>query len=51
VKAIVVEKAGSPDLLQIKEISCPAPRDGWVRIRVKAFGLNRSDSTKEARHA
>ncbi len=43
VKAIVVEKAGSPDVLQIKEIPRPSPLDGWVQMRVKAFGLNRSE--------
>jgi len=43
VKAIVIEKPGNPDVLQIKEIPRPSPCDGWVRIRVKAFGLNRSE--------
>ncbi len=42
-KAIVVERPGNPDVLQIKAIPRPSPRDGWVQIRVKAFGLNRSE--------
>ncbi len=42
-KAIVIEKPGNPDVLQIKEIPRPSPLDGWVQIRVKAFGLNRSE--------
>ena len=42
-KAIVVEQAGRPDVLQIKEIPRPQPQPGWVVIAVKAFGLNRSE--------
>src|SRR6266550_9620324 len=42
-KAIVVEQAGPPDVLQIRTLPRPEPRPGWVLIRVKAFGLNRSE--------
>jgi NADPH:quinone reductase len=42
-KAIVVESPGSPEVLQIKEWPCPEPKPGWVLIKVKAFGLNRSE--------
>ena len=42
-KAIVVERAGGPEMLQIREIPRPEPESGWVLIRVKAFGLNRSE--------
>ena len=30
-------------MLRIEEIPCPQPTAGWVLIRVKAFGLNRSE--------
>ena len=30
-------------MLQIEDIPIPAARPGWVRIRVRAFGLNRSE--------
>jgi len=30
-------------VLQLEEIPLPQPRPGWVRIRVRAFGLNRSE--------
>ena len=30
-------------MLQIEEVPVPAARRGWVRIRVRAFGLNRSE--------
>ena len=42
-KAIVVEHAGPPDVLQIQALPRPEPRPGWVLMRVKAFGLNRSE--------
>ena len=42
-KAIRVHHAGGPEVLQIEELPRPLPRPGWVLIRVKAFGLNRSE--------
>ena len=42
-RAVVLEAPGSPDALQIRELPIPAPRPGWVLIRVKAFVLNRSE--------
>jgi len=42
-KAIRVHQPGAPEVLQIEEIPIPAARQGWVRIRVRAFGLNRSE--------
>jgi NADPH:quinone reductase-like Zn-dependent oxidoreductase len=42
-KAAVVHEAGGPDVLRIEQRPVPVPRDGEVLIRVKAFGLNRSE--------
>jgi NADPH:quinone reductase-like Zn-dependent oxidoreductase len=42
-RAVVLEAPGSPQALQIRELPIPTPRPGWVLIRVKAFGLNRSE--------
>jgi len=42
-KAIVLESPGDPSALQLREIAKPSPRSGWVLIKVKAFGLNRSE--------
>lgn len=42
-RAVVLEAPGPPDALQIRELPIPEPRLGWVLIRVKAFGLNRSE--------
>lgn len=42
-KASVTIQAGNPDQIQTKEIPIPKVKAGWVLIRVKAFGLNRSE--------
>ena len=42
-KAVVIREPGPPDVLTIEELPVPKPAAGWVLIRVKAFGLNRSE--------
>ncbi|MFI5617916.1 zinc-binding alcohol dehydrogenase family protein [Streptomyces sp. NPDC051567] len=42
-RAIVLDAPGPPEALAVREVPVPAPSDGWVLIRVKAFGLNRSE--------
>jgi NADPH:quinone reductase-like Zn-dependent oxidoreductase len=42
-KAAVIHEPGGPEVLQIEDIAIPKPRSGDVLIRVKAFGLNRSE--------
>src|SRR5438128_2883495 len=42
-RAVVLDDAGPPDALRIRELPVPEPRSGWVLIRVKAFGINRSE--------
>src|SRR5256885_7348194 len=42
-KAIVVEQSGSPEVLHIRQIHRPEPDNGWVLVRIRAFGLNRSE--------
>lgn len=42
-QAAVVHAAGGPDVLAIEMRPVPQPAAGWVRIKVKAFGLNRSE--------
>jgi NADPH:quinone reductase-like Zn-dependent oxidoreductase len=42
-KAIVYTKYGPPDVLQLKEVAKPAPRDDEVLIKVQAVSVNRSD--------
>jgi NADPH:quinone reductase-like Zn-dependent oxidoreductase len=42
-KAVVNEKYGSPDVLQIKEVANPIPTDDEVLIKVHAVSVNGSD--------
>jgi NADPH:quinone reductase-like Zn-dependent oxidoreductase len=42
-RAIVLRSAGEPENLLIEERPVPKPRPGEVLIRVRAFGLNRSE--------
>ena len=42
-KAAVSLKAGKPEVIQIQEVAIPEVQMGWVLIKVKAFGLNRSE--------
>lgn len=41
--AVVLTEPGPVENLQLRELPMPEPRPGWVRIAVKAFGLNRSE--------
>ena len=42
-KAAVIREPGAPEVLVIEELPVPQPATGWILIRVKAFGLNRSE--------
>jgi NADPH:quinone reductase-like Zn-dependent oxidoreductase len=42
-KAAVIRKPGGPDVLKIESLPVPVPKAGEVLVRVKAFGLNRSE--------
>ena len=50
-RAIVVEQAGGPEVLQLREWPKPEPRPGWVLIQIKAFGLNRSEMFTRQGHS
>jgi len=42
-KAAVTTKPGSPEVIELREKSVPSAKKGWVLIKIKAFGLNRSE--------
>jgi NADPH:quinone reductase-like Zn-dependent oxidoreductase len=42
-KAAVIYTAGGPDVLKLEERPVPDVKPGWILIRVRAFGLNRSE--------
>lgn len=42
-RAVVLDAPGPPEALVLRERPVPDPPAGWVLIRVRAFGLNRSE--------
>jgi len=42
-KAWIIRESGGPDHFSLEEIDHPEPRPGWALIRIRAFGLNRSE--------
>ena len=42
-KAAVTPKAGNPNIIEIQERPKPDVKQGWILIRIKAFGINRSE--------
>lgn len=42
-RAVVLEEPGPVDRLELKVLPVPEPGPGWVRIKVEAFGINRSE--------
>ncbi len=42
-KAVVIRQPGGPGVLTIENRPIPTSKPGWVLIRVRAFGVNRSE--------
>jgi NADPH:quinone reductase-like Zn-dependent oxidoreductase len=42
-KAVVVHEPGGPEVLHVEERPIPQAHPGWTLLRVRAFGLNRSE--------
>ena len=39
----VLREAGAPEAIQLERVPIPTPKPGQVLLRVKAFGINRSE--------
>jgi NADPH:quinone reductase-like Zn-dependent oxidoreductase len=50
-KAVVIREPGGPSVLKIETKPVPTPKDGQVLIRVRAFGLNRSEMFTRQGHS
>jgi NADPH:quinone reductase-like Zn-dependent oxidoreductase len=50
-KAAVIHEPGGPEVLKVESRPIPVPRAGEVLIRVKAFGLNRSEMFTRQGHS
>jgi NADPH2:quinone reductase len=42
-KAYVIDRAGGPEVLELRDMPSAAPKSDEVRIRVRAFGINRAE--------
>lgn len=47
-KAIVITRAGGPEVLEIEERPAPSPARGEVRVQVRATAVNRADLLQRA---
>jgi NADPH2:quinone reductase len=47
-KAVIITRAGGPEVLQIQEVERPEPIGDQVRVRVRAAGINRADLLQRA---
>jgi len=50
-RAAVCVGAGSPDVLEIRDVPVPAVREGWSLVQVKGAGLNRSELRTRQGHS
>jgi NADPH:quinone reductase-like Zn-dependent oxidoreductase len=50
-KAAVIHEPGGPEALKVESIPIPTPQAGQVLIRVKAFGINRSEMFTRQGHS
>ena len=41
--AVVLDGPGPAEALSVRSVPIPEPKPGWILIRVRAFGLNRSE--------
>jgi NADPH:quinone reductase-like Zn-dependent oxidoreductase len=51
VKAAVCERSGPPEVLRVRDIPRPEAREGWSLVRVRGFGLNRSELMTRQGHS
>lgn len=42
-KAVVVSKAGGPEVLEVREVAKPQVKTGWSLVKIKGFGINHSE--------
>jgi NADPH:quinone reductase len=47
-KAVIITRPGGPEVLEIQNVETPEPLGDYVRVRVRAAGLNRADLLQRA---
>ena len=47
-RAVVITRPGGPEVLEVQEVEKPEPVGDYVRVRVRAAGINRADLQQRA---
>ncbi|MFL5588625.1 MAG: NAD(P)H-quinone oxidoreductase [Ktedonobacteraceae bacterium] len=47
-RAVVITRPGGPEVLEVQEVETPEPAADYVRVRVRASGVNRADLLQRA---
>jgi NADPH:quinone reductase len=47
-KAVIITQPGGPEVLEIQDVEKPEPEGDYVRVRVRASGINRADLLQRA---
>jgi len=47
-RAVVITRPGGPEVLEVQEVETPEPIGDYVRVRVRAAGVNRADLMQRA---
>ena len=47
-RAVVIARPGGPDVLEIQDVETPEPAGDYVRVRIRASGINRADLLQRA---
>ncbi len=47
-KAVIITQPGGPEVLEIQDVEMPEPVGDYVRVRVRAAGINRADLLQRA---
>lgn len=50
-KAVVLQKPCEPQDLVVRNVPIPEVKPGWVRVKIKAFGINRSEMYTRQGHS
>ncbi|MCY9668888.1 zinc-binding alcohol dehydrogenase family protein [Paenibacillus alginolyticus] len=50
-KAVVLERPCAPEDLAVSEVPIPEVKPGWVLVKIKAFGINRSEMFTRQGHS
>src|SRR5216684_4666185 len=47
-RAVIITRPGGPEVLEIQDVEMPEPAGDYVRVRVRASGVNRADLLQRA---